>query len=115
MTEEAPHGPTGAGAVIANVGGDRGALVLHVPEAMAGAEIEISVRDGDVKTHVAVLERHLSQGTLFAAFYSSLAAGDYTIWNLDGSPATTVTIPGGVVTEVRVVLSEDGREHMELA
>ncbi len=37
MSEEVQHGPTSAGAVIADIGGGRGALILYVPEALAGA------------------------------------------------------------------------------
>lgn len=99
MTEEA-HGPTGAGAVIADIGGDRGALVLRAPDAMAGAEIEVSRRGSDVRTHVAVLERRIGDERFFAAFYPSLPAGQYTIWKSDFRPACTATVVGGEVTTV---------------
>lgn len=100
MTEEAHHGPTGAGAVIADIGGDRGALVLRTPDAMAGDEIELSPEGSDVRTHVAVLERRVGDKVFFAALYPSLLAGEYTIWKSDSRPACTASVVGGQVTTV---------------
>ncbi len=109
MTEELHHGPTGAGAVIADIGGDRGALVLHTPEAMAGAEIEISSLGSAVRSHVAVLERRVAGARLFAAFYPSLRAGEYTVWNRDGTSAGIVAITGGAITQAEIGLPPDGK------
>ncbi len=111
MTEETRAGPTGAGAVIADIGGDRGALVLYTPDALAGAEIEISPRDTEVRTHVAVLERRVGRRPVFAAFYASLAAGEYTVWNLEGKPAGVVTIAGGEVTVARMTAASGWLTH----
>ncbi len=108
MSEEVQHGPTGAGAVIADIGGGRGALALYFPKTMAGAEIEISPQDSGVRTHVAVLERRLADRTLFAAFYHSLDAGDHTVWDPDGSAAGIVTITSGAVTEADAVTDAHG-------
>lgn len=107
MAEEVQHGPTGTGAVIADIGGDRGALVLYTADTMAGAELEISARGSDVRTHVAVLERRAGERPFFAAFYASLTAGEYTVWNLDGESMGTVVVAGGVVTEADVVAAAD--------
>ena len=38
---EPDYGPTGAGTVVLDVGGEIGALILHTPPELAGAEIEI--------------------------------------------------------------------------
>lgn len=100
MMEEAQHGPTGAGAVIADIGGDRGALVLRTPNGMAGVEIEVSPKGSAVRTHVAVLERRVGDTVFHAAFYPSLLAGEYTIWNSASRPACTATVVGGQVTTV---------------
>lgn len=109
MSEEARHGPTGAGAVIADIGGDRGALVLHTPDALAGAEIEISaVGSEQTRTHVAVLERRVGQARAFAAFYPALTAGEYTVWNTDGEPAGVVTVTAGEVTDAWIDAAPSG-------
>jgi hypothetical protein len=96
---EPSYGPTGAGSVVLDVGGQVGALVLHTPPALAGAEIEISPRGaGGRRTHASVRERHVPGGTRYAAVYPGLAAGVYTVWAPDGSPAASVTITGGRIT-----------------
>lgn len=89
-------------AVVLDVGGDVGALVLYVPEAYRGREIELS-RAGDdgARTHTAVLERLAGGRSVLAAVYPALGSGT---WRLRGDPGqagpTEVTIEGGAVSEV---------------
>jgi len=102
MTEHA-HGPTGPGTVIMELGAAVGALILYTPADLDGAEIEIS-RHGDPlarRTHSQVRQRHVASATKYAAVYSTLAAGDYTIWRDADRPAATVTITGGQITNCR--------------
>ncbi len=99
MDEQNSFAPTGAGAVVADIGGDRGALILYAPEALLGTEIEISLAGGQARTHMAVRERRAGERTLCAAFYPSLVAGVYMVWSTPTSPAGTVTIVGGVLSE----------------
>jgi hypothetical protein len=99
MTEHA-YGPTGPGSVVLELGAEVGALILYTPAELDGAEIEIS-RDGDLlsrRTHSQVRPRPVADGTRYAAVYSSLAAGQYTIWRDEDRPAGTVTIAGGQIT-----------------
>ena len=93
-------GPTGAGSVVLEIGGDIGVLVLHVPAALLGQEIEISKSGpGDLRrTHSLVRERHTASGVAFAAVYPGVPAGEYTIWAGPDTPAGPVTITGGQVT-----------------
>ena len=93
-------GPTGAGRVVLELGGDIGVLVLHTPAALAGQEIEISTSGpaGSHRTHSLVRERHTASGISFAAVYPGVPAGEYTIWQDPGTPAGTVTITGGQVS-----------------
>jgi hypothetical protein len=105
MAESNNLGPTGTGTVVADVGGDRGALILYTPESLLGAEIEISPARGGPRTHVAVRERSTGQGRLFAAFYPSLGAGEYIVWTSRSTPAGTTRISGGEVTEVSIRMS----------
>jgi hypothetical protein len=98
MSEPA-YGPTGAGTVILDVGGQAGALILHTAAALAGAEIEISPSTpGARRTHACVRERRGERGTSYAAVYPGLAAGTYTVWSPGGRPAGTVTVTGGQIT-----------------
>jgi hypothetical protein len=77
---EAALGPSETASVMSDIGGDMGAAVLYVPEALAGVEIEIrpvgARWDG---THTAVRERHVGEAVIWAAFFGSLAAGRYQV------------------------------------
>jgi len=95
------YGPTSAGTVLLDVGGQTGALVLYTPADLLGAEIEISAGvPGAVRTHAAVRARPAPGGTRYAAVYEGLGAGDYTIWRDGNTAAGQVTITGGHVTSV---------------
>ncbi len=102
MTEHAA-GPTGPGTVVLELGADIGALILYTPADLDGTEIEIS-RHGDPagrRTHAQVRQRHVANVTRYAAVYSNLRAGEYTIWRDEDRPAATVTIAGGQITSCR--------------
>lgn len=89
--------PSRDGSVVLDIGGDVGALVLHVPPDMDGREIDLTPDDPEAAhTHSAVRGRHLIHGIWFAAVYPSLKVGVYTV---DGS-LQRVEIRGGEVTEV---------------
>jgi hypothetical protein len=93
------YGPTRAGTVLLDLGAGTGALVLYTPADLLGAEIEISPGSTDApRTHAAVRARPGPRGTRYAAVYEGLAAGGYTIWRDDGTPAAQVTVTGGQVT-----------------
>jgi hypothetical protein len=96
---EPAYGPTGAGTVILDVGGQIGALILHTPAGMAGAEIEISQDTADgSRTHACVRERTAGHRSSQAAVYTGLRAGTYTVWSASGAPLAIVRITGGQVT-----------------
>jgi hypothetical protein len=102
MSEHAA-GPSGPGTVIMELGADIGALILYTPADLDGAEIEIS-RPGDPaarRTHSQVRKRQVANVTQYAAVYSPLRAGEYTIWRDEDRPAATVTIAGGRITSCR--------------
>jgi hypothetical protein len=100
---EPEYGPTGAGTVVLDVGGQIGALILHTPAALAGMEIEIGRHaPGAARTHACVRERRGGQGTSYAAIYPGLPAGEYTIWAPGGHAAGTVTITGGQISHHRL-------------
>jgi len=79
-------GPSATASVMTDIGGERGAAVLYVPEALAGLEIEIrrvgTEWDG---AHTAVRERHVGSSVIWAAFFGSLAADCYEV-RVKGDP-----------------------------
>ena len=102
MSEPAA-GPSGPGTVIMELGAGVGALILYTPAEMDGVEIEISCDDapGSGRTHSQVRPRHIPGETRYAAVYPSLAAGRYTVWRDEHSPATAVTVTVGQVGSCR--------------
>jgi len=93
--------PTRDASVVADIGGDTGALVLYTPLEWCGAEIDIEpLGHPERRSHVAVRERQLPTGSVFAAFYPSLPAGHYTLALPPPDGPRPVTIEGGTVTEV---------------
>lgn len=93
--------PSPTASVVLDIGADVGALVLYVPAADLGREIEISqVASSGPRTHAAVRERRLDRGALHCVVYAGLAAGEYTIWADDTTPGGTATVIGGHVTEL---------------
>lgn len=122
MSEESQLGASGDGTVMLDIGGDIGALIIMTPAEMHRVEIELSPvddHDGDNawshsllphehgdhahthhrpgSTHVAVRERTGPSGVRYAAIFPGLVAGEYTVWDVDGSVKRTVTITGGEV------------------
>lgn len=93
-------GASDPGTVVLAIGGDVGALVLYVPESARGAEIEISRAGEERRTHAAVRERRLDDGSVWCVVYDQLRAGDYTIWRDTHTPAQTVRVSGAEITEV---------------
>jgi hypothetical protein len=98
MTEH-NYGPSGHGTVVLDLGPGTGALVLHAPRALDGAEIDISPSDRpDLRTHSMVRPRHTGGNTQYAAVYPGLAAGEYTVWHDHARAALTVTVTEATVT-----------------
>ena len=115
--EENPH--AGQGAVLLDIGGDIGALVVEMPGDMVGVEIEIRRLDhehgpehghdhdhdhdhghgGTHHPHVAVVARPGPQGTIPSLVFPELQEGTYQLTDKGGGPAlATTTITGGEVT-----------------
>lgn len=69
-----------------DIGADVGALVIYLPASEHGREIEISLAGASTRTHSAVRERRLDDGSTYCVVYPSLTAGEYTIWSFDGTP-----------------------------
>lgn len=98
---ETAAGPSGSGTVVLELGPGAGALVLHTPAELNGAEIDISLAGHQGhRTHSMVRPRHVAGGTQYAAVYPGLPPGEYTIWRDDGTPAVTVAVADGAAAAV---------------
>jgi hypothetical protein len=87
-------------ALMLDIGGDVGALVLHAPAELVDQEVEVSLIDqAGIRTHTVVHQMRLADGEVFAGVMPSLQAGVYTVWGLDDQPVGEVRITGGSVTE----------------
>jgi hypothetical protein len=96
---DSPRPTSPSRAVIVDVGEHTGALVLTAPAEREGLEVQIHpASDPSRPTHVWVLPRAGRDGTVYAAVFPSLPAGDYTVLEPDGSVTTTVAVPPNQVT-----------------
>ncbi|MGC4894791.1 phospholipase [Micromonospora sp. DT31] len=83
-----------------DLGGTRGALIIHTGREWRGREIEISRVDHDgPRTHSAVRERHVRDGVFHSAVYPDLEAGRYTVWWDERTPAGAISVTGGSIAE----------------
>jgi hypothetical protein len=100
-TEPVPA-PSGEGTVVLDIGGDTGAMVIHTPARLDGAELEIRPV-GEVwrGTHTGVRQRVLRDGVCFAAVFGALPAGRHQL-RVKGTgtdPVLEVAVAGGSITE----------------
>ncbi len=122
----AAENPTaGQGAVVLDIGGDVGALILSMPEGTVGAEVEIcpaghradvpdeghgwwpggwrghsheaghSHAAGPAWPHVAVLPRPTAVGPRPAAVFPALRQGTYEVWLRPDGPTSLVAHVAG--------------------
>ena len=113
---EAPYvddGPTvgPAEALVLDIGGDIGALVLYAEESCLGMEIDLTPTGAPRSHHMHTMirRRRAVDREFIAGVYPELVEGNYTVWGIDGHPLGGVTIHGGQVSEFR---SGDCRSHM---
>ncbi len=101
---EAGLGPQATSASVAlDIGSGRGALVIYPGERYRDREIEISDAAGDGhRVHTGVHERRTHVGSVLTAIFGSLRAGEYVVWDDETTVATTVTVPEGMVAELRL-------------
>lgn len=111
VEEENPF--AGQGAVMLDIGGDIGALVVQMPREMVGVEIEIRPAGKARATsarihhpHVAVVERPSPGGPLPSLVFGELKEGTYQLHHkpagewADDEVLATATVRGNEVTEM---------------
>lgn len=119
MPEDNSH--AGQGAVVLDIGGDIGALIVSAPAELDGVEIEIRPTSPADPTgthghhhdgpdaqhdhehrhllHVAVLGRPANGRILHTAVFGELSTGSYELYRRDdGAVELTVSVRGGEVT-----------------
>jgi len=89
--------------LVLDIGGTVGALVITTGPDLAEEEIEISPGlDPTVHREHNVVHARRNRDVVmaYAAVFPAVQAGEYTVWNLDGSPYTVITVHGGQVTQL---------------
>ncbi len=98
--DENPH--AGQGSVLLDIGGDIGALVVTMPAAMLGEEVEVVTGlepTGLHRPHVAVVPRSVDGGTLPSLVFPELVEGSYALVPKGTDDVRlTVDVRGGQVT-----------------
>jgi hypothetical protein len=96
-------GPTDgpAEALVLDIGGDVGALILYADEACLGEEIDLTPVGvpRSHHLHTMIRRRRAIEREVIVGVYAEVRAGDYTVWGLDGEPLGEVSIAGGQVSE----------------
>jgi hypothetical protein len=106
VAPEAHNAWAGHGAAVLDIGGDVGALVVAMPAATLGREVEIRPLDGASErghghlAHVAVVSRPVVGGRVPSLVFGELEAGRYELFE-KGCPeavALRTSVVGGEVT-----------------
>ena len=93
-----------ADALVLDIGGDTGALVVQAPEGWVGAELDVT-KEGEPRSHhlhLMVRRLRAATGDVVAGVLPALVSGRYTVWGPAGSEVATVDVAGGSVTSVSV-------------
>jgi hypothetical protein len=92
----------GQGAVVLDIGGDIGALIVSMPSRMKGIEVEIRPLGHPVTTpapHVAVTGRPASTGVQYTLVFPEVHDGTYQLSERHHDTfALTARVEGGAVT-----------------
>jgi hypothetical protein len=88
-------------AVVLDLGGDVGALIVHTAADMHGTEVEISASgEDDSRSHKEVLEREINGRPAYTAVFDNVREGRYTLWVDDVARERGVVVLGGSVAEL---------------
>jgi hypothetical protein len=92
-------------ALVLDIGGNIGALVLYADETCLGSEIDVTPAGAPRGHHIhtMVRRRRATGKDVIAGLYPELLEGSYTIWGLDDTgPIGEVNIVGAQVSEFYV-------------
>ena len=90
MTEQTAHATQSA--VVLDIGGDIGALVLCTGAEDDAAEIDISPGTDPTapRSHNQVHPRRAPAGIIYSAVYPALTASEYTLWRDEHTPEAKI-------------------------
>jgi selenophosphate synthetase-related protein len=98
-------GPTAgpAEALVLDIGGDIGALILYADESCLGMEVDLTPVGAPRSHHMHTMirRRRAVDREFIAGVYPELVEGVYTVWGIDGPALGEVMIQGGHVSEFR--------------
>jgi len=88
-------------ALVLDIGGTVGALVLYAEASCLGQEIDVTPVGAPRSRHMHTMirRRRAVDREFIAGVYPELEEGIYTVWGIDGNPLGEVTIAGGHVSE----------------
>lgn len=94
----------GKGAVMLDIGGSVGALVVRMPDSMLGQEVEIcptgEEHSAEIRAHVAVLARPLGDRKVATLVFPALEEGSYELYVKPHGPTElVVNVMGGLAVE----------------
>ena len=89
-------------ALVLDIGGDIGAIVVYGDEALLGVEVDLSAAGAPRSHHVHTMirRRRVAGGDVVVGVYPEVQAGDYTLWHPDDQGRSDVSVRGGEVIEV---------------
>jgi hypothetical protein len=91
-----------------DVGGDIGALIVRLDDALEGTELPIEFADDpDRDIHTGVWRRALGQSSVVVAVFPELREGDYRIHAGGVHPGSDVRIIGGQIAELDLRTAAD--------
>jgi len=97
------HGSTGVAPVL-DIGGEVGALVVHLGTVPVGGELEACpAGELDRRFHTGVHLRTIAGRDVPVAVYPAITAGEYDILDARFDPVARVRVIGGTVTELRLL------------
>jgi hypothetical protein len=99
MSEDNSH--AGHGAVVLDIGGTVGAVVVTMPSELVGQEVAIVPVSGDTVSHrhVGVVARPTPAGVVHSAVFGEVVEGRYALSLLPSGPVQLqLTVSGGEVT-----------------
>jgi hypothetical protein len=97
-----------------DIGAGVGALIIYFGQELRGQQIDVSPKERAwQRTHTDVLERRVTDRSVFAALFLALPVGDYIIWSKNFQPLGEVAVTDGQVVEVdwRHLLPEVSSRH----
>ncbi len=99
MTETGSRTAAPLGAAVLDIGGDVGAVVVHLATPIEGELYACPRGASDRHFHTGVHERDVADGTALVAIFPEVGAGDYSLLDrATGTEHTPFTVIGGQVT-----------------